>query len=91
LPSEWTVYVLRCGDGTLYTGVTTDLARRLRQHGTPRGARYTRGRGPFAVIHVEPCGERGAALRRELEIKRLRPAEKLRLARRRARAAARRP
>jgi putative endonuclease len=84
------VYVLRCGDGTLYTGVTTDLVRRLRMHHAGRAARYTRGRGPFVVLHVEEIGSRGDALRREHAIKRLPVEEKRRLPRA-ARAAARRP
>ncbi len=72
----WLVYVLRCGDGTLYTGVTNDLPRRLAAHAAGRGARYTRGRGPFRVVHVEEATGRGAALRREAEIKRLPAARK---------------
>jgi predicted GIY-YIG superfamily endonuclease len=77
LASSWLVYVLRCRDGTLYTGVTTDLDRRVAAHAAGRGARYTRGRGPFAVVHVEVIGPRGAALRREHAFKRLSRAEKL--------------
>ena len=93
MPSSWSVYLLRCRDGSLYTGVTTDLERRLRMHHAGRGARYTRGRGPFVVVHVEEIGSRGDALRRELAIKRLRAAEKRRLYLPGAsvRAAARRP
>ena len=93
MPSSWSVYLLRCRDGSLYTGVTTDLERRLRMHHAGRGARYTRGRGPFVVVHVEEIGSRGDALRRELAIKRLRAAEKRRLGLPGAsvRAAARRP
>lgn len=72
----WFVYVLRCGDGSLYTGVTTDLERRLALHAAGRGARYTRGRGPLEIVHVEDLGEQGAALRREREIKRLSTAAK---------------
>src|SRR5688572_22242635 len=87
--ASWSVYVLRCRDGSLYTGVTTDLERRLRMHHAGRAARYTRGRGPFVVVHVEEVGSRGDALRRELAIKRL-PAEEKRRLPRAARAAARR-
>ncbi len=90
--------MLRCGDGTLYTGVTTDLERRLAAHARGRGARYTRGRGPFTVVLVEEIGRRGDALRRELALKALSRREKLALIRaslirasRPARAAARRP
>jgi putative endonuclease len=75
----WRVYILRCADGTLYTGVTTDLDRRLAAHTTGRGARYTRGRGPFRVLVVEDAGSRGDALRRELAIKRMSRRQKLRL------------
>jgi len=72
----WHVYVARCGDGTLYTGITTDPARREAAHNAGRGASYTRSRRPVRLIHVEPAADRGAALRRELAIKRLpRPAK----------------
>jgi len=73
---SWLVYVLRCADGTLYTGITNDLPARLAAHGTPRGARYTRGRGPFLVVYREPCDGKPEALRRERAIKRLSTAGK---------------
>jgi putative endonuclease len=76
----WLVYILRCRDGTFYTGVTTDLERRLAAHASGRGARYTRGRGPFRLFLVEAVGSRGDALRRELAIKRMSRRQKLRLA-----------
>lgn len=60
--------------------MTTDLERRVAAHAAGRGARYTRGRGPFRVVHVEEIGPRGAALRREHEIKRMSAAAKLGLA-----------
>ena len=75
----WHVYVARCGDGTLYTGITTDPARREAAHNAGRGASYTRSRRPVRLIHVEPAAGRGAALRRELAIKRLPRPEKERL------------
>jgi uncharacterized protein (TIGR02453 family) len=75
-PMTWYVYLLRCGDGTLYTGVTTEPGRRLAQHAAGRGAAYTRGRGPLAMVHLEPAADRGAALRRELAIKRMSREEK---------------
>lgn len=75
--SGWVVYVLRCGDGSLYTGVTNDLARRLRAHGDGRGGAYTRARRPVALVYVEGQGGRGAALRREAALKRLPRAAKL--------------
>jgi uncharacterized protein (TIGR02453 family) len=65
----WFVYLARCADGTLYTGVTTDPDRRERAHNLGRGAAYTRSRRPVRLVHLEPARDRGAALRRELEIK----------------------
>jgi putative endonuclease len=75
----WRVYILRCRDGSLYTGATNDLARRLAAHAAGRGARYTRSRLPVVLCWCEPARGRGAALRREAALKRLRRAEKLRL------------
>jgi uncharacterized protein (TIGR02453 family) len=72
----WFVYVARCGDGSLYTGVTTDPTAREQAHNAGRGAAYTRSRLPIAVVHLEPASGRGAALRRELAIKRLNRKEK---------------
>lgn len=73
------VYVLRCGDGTLYTGYTTDVQRRLAEHRDGRGAKYTRGRDPLDLARVERYASRSAAMSREHEIKALRRAEKERL------------
>lgn len=73
------LYILRCGDGTLYTGITTDVERRLAVHQSGKGAKYTRGRGPLAVVYREECGDKPAALRRELEVKALSRQEKLAL------------
>jgi putative endonuclease len=67
----WHVYVARCADGSLYTGVARDVAARIAQHDAGRGARYTRGRGPLAVLATVPCFERGEAQRIEARIKRL--------------------
>lgn len=64
------VYILRCADGTLYTGWTTDLERRLAEHNAGRGAAYTRGRRPVALVYQEPQPDRASAMRREAEIKR---------------------
>ncbi len=72
----WHVYLLRCGDGTFYTGIARDVAARLRKHQAGRGARYTRGRGPLLLVRVEPAASHGAALRREAAIKRLRRPQK---------------
>ena len=67
----WFVYVLRCKDRSLYTGVTTDAQRRLAEHNDGRGARYTRSRGPVELVYLEKATDRGAALKRESEIKRM--------------------
>jgi uncharacterized protein (TIGR02453 family) len=72
----WFVYVARCGDGTFYTGVTTDPAARERAHNAGRGAAYTRSRLPINLVHLETAAGRGTALRRELAIKRLTRREK---------------
>lgn len=73
------VYLLRCGDGSLYTGCTNDLARRLRAHQSGRGAKYTRSRLPVELVYREPAADRSAALRREAAIKAMTRAEKLAL------------
>ena len=77
LARMWFVYLLRCGDGTLYAGITNDLEARLAAHRSGRGAKYTRGRGPLEVVHVERRRSKGAALRREHALKRMRRAAKL--------------
>jgi len=77
LPAMWCVYLLRCADDSLYTGITNDLAARLLAHAAGRGARYTRGRGPFVVVHAEAAPSRSAALRREHQLKRMRRRQKL--------------
>ncbi|MBI5365505.1 MAG: GIY-YIG nuclease family protein [Planctomycetes bacterium] len=79
----WFVYLLRCGDASLYCGATPDLAARLATHRAGKGARYTRARLPLRLVYSECCKSRGAALRREAEIKRWPRARKLELARRR--------
>jgi putative endonuclease len=73
---SWSVYLLRCADGTLYCGATNDIPRRLAAHARGR-VKYTRGRLPVELAHVEPAGDRGEALRREAAWKRLRRSEKL--------------
>ena len=75
----WHVYVLRCADGSLYTGITTDLARRLAAHNAGKGAKYTRARLPVALVWSEPAADEGAAKRREHEVRSLDRADKLRL------------
>jgi putative endonuclease len=76
-PASWSVYLLRCADDTLYCGCTNDVARRLAAHARGR-VKYTRGRLPVELAHVEPVADKSAALKRELEWKRLPRAEKLR-------------
>jgi len=78
---SWFVYVLRCGDGSLYTGCTTDVPRRLEEHQRGRGAAYTRSHLPVELVYWECTGDRSAALRREAAIKRLSREEKLKLIR----------
>jgi len=78
--TAWYVYMVRCADDSLYTGVATDIAARIATHNAGKGAKYTRGRRPVVLIYHEPHPDRAAALRRECAIKRLRPAAKLRLA-----------
>lgn len=73
--ASWFVYVLRCADNSLYTGVTTDLARRLDEHNgvdeSTKGARYTRNRRPVALVYQEHCADRSSACQREYAIKQL--------------------
>ena len=73
------VYLLECGDGTLYTGYTTDVERRVAEHRAGDGAKYTRGRTPLELVHVESFDTKSAAMAREHEIKSLHRAEKERL------------
>ncbi len=73
----WNVYILRCGDCTLYTGCTNDLARRLKTHQEGKGAKYTRSRLPVELAYSEPAADKSQALRREAAIKRLSRREKL--------------
>jgi len=80
----WFLYILECGDGTLYTGITNDVSRRLEQHRLGKASRYTRSRLPVLLIFQEPCADRPAALRRELAVKKLPRTSKLALAGRRA-------
>ncbi len=74
---EWYVYILRCGDGTLYTGSTDNVEKRLAAHRAGKGAKYTRGRGPLELAYFERLPDKSAALRREYEIKHLTRQEKL--------------
>jgi len=78
--TAWFVYLLRCGDGTLYCGIALDVAARLQQHAAGKGAKYTRGRGPLELVYQEACASKAEALRRERVIKRMRREQKRRLA-----------
>ncbi len=79
MENTWKLYILRCGDGTLYTGVTTDVEKRLAAHRSGKGAKYTRGRAPLELVYREECGDHSAALKREIEIKALPRKEKEKL------------
>ena len=71
MEATWYLYILRCGDGTLYTGITTDVEKRLEQHRTGKGAKYTRGRSPLELVYREECEDHSQALKREAAIKRM--------------------
>ena len=79
MEKTWKLYMLRCGDGTLYTGISTDVQRRLEEHRSGKGAKYTRSRGPLELVYWEECGDKSTALKRECEIKALPRSEKLKL------------
>ena len=89
-PPTWFVYILRCADRSYYTGITTNLTRRVAEHNgavagsdsstkLKRGARYTRSRRPLELVYAEPCMDRSAALKREYAIKRLSRSKKAEL------------
>lgn len=69
LERSWQLYLLRCGDGTLYTGIALDAQKRLLAHQKGKGAKYTRGRGPLKLVYTETCTNHSDALKRELEVK----------------------
>ena len=77
--SRWLVYILHCSDGSLYTGITNDLPKRLKAHATGRASKYTRSRLPVKLVYSEPQRSKSAALKREAAIKGLRRAQKDRL------------
>ena len=79
MEKQWVVYILECGDGSLYTGITDNFPRRLKAHMEGKGAKYTRGRGPLTLRYQESCADHSAALRREYQIKSLPRAEKQKL------------
>lgn len=75
----WIVYILRCADDTLYTGITTDLEARLKKHGEGRGARYTKGREPYKIVFSEQHPDKSSAAKRESVIKKMTRSQKLAL------------
>lgn len=79
MEKSWKLYILRCGDGSLYTGITVDVQARFARHCSGTGAKYTRGRGPLELVYVENCESKSRALKRELEIKALPRDKKLEL------------
>lgn len=79
MENAWFVYILRCCDDTLYTGVTNDLKHRLEMHNAGKGAKYTKGRGPLTLCYYEQCESKPQAFQREYQIKRLSRLEKLAL------------
>ena len=79
--SHWYLYILECSDGTYYTGITTDIPRRIQAHEDGKGAKYTKGRAPLKLIYSEECTDRSSASKRELQVKALAKEEKIALIR----------
>lgn len=77
--SAWTLYILKCNDGSLYTGITNNLEKRVSDHEAGNGAKYTRGRGPFKIVYQEKFDDRSNASKREFAIKKLSKSEKEKL------------
>ena len=77
--SQWTIYILKCKDNSYYTGITNDLHKRICDHESGKGAKYTRGRGPFKIVYKETAENRSEASKREIEIKKLPRIEKEKL------------
>lgn len=77
---DWVVYILRCNDDTLYTGITNDLQHRIEAHNSGTGAKYTRGRAPVRLIFAEKAIDKADASRKEYQIKKLSRGEKLLMA-----------
>ncbi len=71
------IYIVECSDGSLYTGYTTDLERRMKAHNSNKGAKYTRGRTPVSLLYYEEYDNKGEAMKREIDIKKLRREKKL--------------
>ncbi len=79
MEKQWSLYILECRDGTLYTGITCDVEQRFKAHQHGKGAKYTRGRGPLILRYQEVCGTHSDALRREVQVKRMKKQDKLQL------------
>ena len=79
ITANWQVYIILCSDDSLYTGITTDIGRRFRQHACGRGAKYFHGRRPLQVVYLENDHSRSSAASRELHIKTMKRADKLKL------------
>lgn len=73
----WSVYMVKCSDDSLYTGVSNDVEKRVKAHNLGKGARYTRGRGPVKLIYTEECPDKSRASIREAEIKKMNRRQKL--------------
>lgn len=76
MENNWKLYILRCRDGSLYTGITTDVQKRLTAHNCGKGAKYTRSRRPVELVYQETCKDHSEALRREIQVKALTREEK---------------
>lgn len=81
MDTVWYLYILRCADDSLYTGITNDVEKRLEAHRAGKGAKYTRGRGPLELVYREKCGTHSDALKREAQIKAMSREKKLELIR----------
>lgn len=79
MDKQWFVYILRCGDGSLYTGVSTDVQARLKVHQAGKGAKYTKSHLPVSLVYTEQCTDKPTAFRREWQIKQLSREEKLQM------------
>ena len=80
MTESWHVYIVRCSDDTLFTGITNSLSNRIKTHNEGKGAKYTRGRLPVTLVHKERLTSKSAALKRELQIKKLSRVQKEKLA-----------
>ena len=77
--SIWLVYIIHCSDGSLYTGITKNIANRLSKHENGTGAKYTKGRGPFQIVFTEKFSDRAQATKREIQIKKISKQKKIQL------------